>query len=358
MSKSVSRHMLALKICQLATSVAVLLLLQMITSQMLPVARAQDTSEATLAALKALYTRPETIPFPAENPYSIEKATLGKMLFFDQRLSGAKNMSCASCHTPSYGWEVPFDKPFGGNNVQMTRHAQTVLNLAWGQSFSWDGRAATLEAQARGPVTNPGVMNLDLEEMLKRLQDIPGYVSAFAVAFPEGGLTIDNVFKAIATYERTIVSAAAPFDIWVEGDDEAISDAAKRGFVLFNGKAECSACHMGWNFTDEQFHDIGLSDEVDRGRINVEPDNEATMFAFKTPGLRNILQRAPFMHDGSLMSLEDVIGHYASGGNGRETQSHLIRQISLSEAEQADVIAFLAALTPEQERVPLPILPN
>jgi cytochrome c peroxidase len=154
-------------------------------------------------------------------------------------------------------------------------------------------------------------MNGNFEEITQRLSVVPEYKRWFEQLFPGGGVSEDAIVTAIATYERTIVTAWAPFDRWVEGDETAISDAAKRGFEVFNTTAACAACHSGWNFTDNQFHDIGLA-SVDIGRAKYEPDNVLAGQAFKTPGLRNIMYRGPYMHDGSILTIEEVIEHCGS----------------------------------------------
>ncbi len=162
---------------------------------------------------------------------------------------------------------------------------------------------------------------------------------------------------AIATYERTVVSAWSPFDRWVDGDETAVSDSAKRGFELFTGKANCSACHTGWNFTDNKFHDTGLP-TIDLGRAILEPNNPKALYAFKTPSLRNTLYRGPYMHDGSLATMEDVIALYESGGVNRPSRSDNISPFFFTDRERDDLIAFLKTLTPEQQDLPLPTLPN
>ena len=306
-------------------------------------------------AMKARYQRPTTIPFPKDNPYTPEKTALGKMLFFDTRLSRDRNLSCASCHNPSFGWEVPFAKAIGAGGKPLGRHAPTTINQAWSQNLFWDGRAPTLEAQARGPIEADVEMDLPLATALTRLKEVEGYRQVFARAFPSDGLTETNILKAIATYERTLVSGITPFDRWVRGDATAISDAAQRGFVLFNGKAGCSSCHAGWNFTDDKFHDVGLS-SGDKGRsvVTKKPEDD---FGMKTPGLREIVARAPYMHDGSLATLEAVMGHYVAGGTARPTRSPLMKPLALSGAEVADVIAFLRTLSSPQSVVAMPNLP-
>ena len=315
-------------------------------------------AQGDLAGLKAQYRRPAEIPFPQSNPYTPEKAALGKALYFDPRLSGHQNMNCASCHNPSFGWEVPLKGAIGAQNTMLGRNAPTVLNLAWGKDhYFWDGRAKTLEEQALGPIQADVEMNMNLKDLVARLQGIPEYKKWFDIAFPKEGLTADNIAKSIATYERTVVSGYAPFDAWVEGDERAISDSAKRGFVLFTGKAKCADCHTGWNFTDNKFHDIGVATK-DIGRGKLVPDDPKAKHAFKTPGLRDITQRAPFMHDGSVPDLEAVMVHYVSGGVDRPSRSHLMRPVELSPQEVTDVVEFLKTLTGTKQVVSMPVLPN
>lgn len=303
------------------------------------------------------YKRPLNVPFEGVAPYSLQTATLGKMLFFDPRLSGAKNITCASCHNPSFGYEAPVAGNVGAENTALGRNSPTILNAAWISPNFWDGRAATLEEQAMGPITASAEMNGHLPTIVKELQAVSDYVSWFDEAFPGEGITEDTILTAVATYERTVVSGWSPFDRWVDGDESAVSESAKRGFDLFVGSAGCSACHSGWNFTDNQFHDIGLDTE-DVGRAKLEPDNPMAMHAFKTPGLRNTAYRAPFMHNGSIDTLEEVIFHYESGGIPRPSLSANMVPLSLSDQEREDLIAFMLTLTAEQQEASLPTLPN
>ncbi len=316
-----------------------------------------SADKAKLEQYKPLYERSQNIPFPEDNPYSLEKSTLGKMLFFDQRLSGGQNMSCATCHNPSFGWEVPFPTAIGSHNLPLNRHAPTVFNVAWGEDYFWDGRAPTLEEQAAGPIQAPEEMNMTFPVLIERLYNIPAYVEWFSKAFPDQNISEDTITKSIATYQRTIVSGISPFDKWVKGDENAISDSAKRGFILFNEKAECSACHTGWNFTDQKYHDIGLPGD-DMGRSAIEDGNIKNDYAFKTPTLRNLTQRSPFMHDGSIYDLETVIAHYQSGGIPRESLSELMSPLMLEDEEVSDLLSFLRSLTAEKDELVLPILPN
>ena len=312
-------------------------------------------ANSDLEALKSAYRRPATIPFPAENPYTFEKATLGKMLFFEARLSRDNNLSCASCHNPSFGWQVPFAKAIGAGGKPLGRKSPTTINHAWGASFFWDGRAQTLEAQARGPIEAPVEMDLPMPVAVKRLSAIEGYKQAFSRAFPKKGLNEATIIKAIGTFERTIVTGDTPFDRWVRGDAKAMSESAVRGFVLFNGKAQCAACHSGWNFTDDRFHDIGLaSKDVGRGGVTGKAED---MSAMRTPGLREIAARAPYMHDGSLDTLEAVMTHYVSGGIPRSTRSPLMKPVPLSPQEMKDLVEFMRNLSSAGAAVAMPNLP-
>lgn len=316
-----------------------------------PGALAQDVSPD----VKAAYRRPHTIPFPKDNPYTPEKAALGKMLFFDARLSRDKNLSCASCHNPSFGWEVPFATAIGAGGKPLGRHAPTALNLAWTSEFFWDGRAKSLEAQARGPIEAPVEMDLPLATAVTRLKEVQGYADAFAKAFPKEGLTEATVLKAIGTFERTIVTGITPFDRWVKGDQKAIKDDAKRGFALFVGKARCASCHTGWNFTDGKFHDIGLA-TTDQGRMAVS-GQASDQHAFKTPSLREIAARAPYMHSGQVPSLEATVAHYLTGGIQRPSLAKEMKPIQLNGQEMQDLVAFLRTLSSPQTVQTLPNLP-
>jgi cytochrome c peroxidase len=239
----------------------------------------------------------------------------------------------------------------------LDRRSPGIINSAWGQLFMWDGRAASLEQQALMPIESPTEMNEPLDRMIQAVNQIGEYKTMIAAVFPRRGLTPDTVADAIATYERTIVSATAPFDAWIDGDASAISDAARRGFVLFNTKAGCASCHGGWLFTDDGFHDTGLPDgDVGRGRLF--PQVIKMRHAFKTPGLREVASRGPYMHDGSLPTLEAVVAHYNQGGVNRRSQSELVTPLGLSSGEQADIVAFLQTLSSSTTSNLIPGLPR
>lgn len=305
---------------------------------------------------KPAYQRPKAIPFPAENPFSADKLQLGELLFFEPRLSGSNYISCASCHNPALSWGDALPTGIGHGMTILGRRTPTILNLAWAELLMWDGRKSSLEDQALGPIAAKVEMNQDLKALVAEIAEIDEYVARFDKAFPGEGVTAANIGKAIATYERTIVSGTAPFDRWISGDEEAISASAKRGFLLFNTKANCAACHSGWNFTDNSFHDIGLK-SPDLGRYEHLPLT-SMKYAFKTPTLRDAERRAPYMHDGSIESLEGVVRHYDTGAIARESLSPEIRQLGLTDAEVKDLVEFMLTLNGDDQPVQVPRLPT
>jgi len=301
--------------------------------------------------LRAAYKRPSSIPFPEENPFTQAKAKLGQILYFDPRLSRSNMQSCASCHNPSFAWGDGLPKGVGENLHELGRRSPTILNAAWSEALMWDGRFETLEEQALGPIEAEGEMNMPLDELIERLSEIEGYSPLFAAAFDGNAeITADKIAMAIATYERTVISGEASFDRWIKGERSALSASARRGFELFNRKARCAACHSGWRFTDDSFHDIGLADD-DIGRGAELPGIEKMQHAFKTPGLRNIVQRAPYMHDGSLVTLADVVDHYDQGGIKRPSLSDEMQPLGLTEREKKDLVAFMESLTSDDDPV-------
>lgn len=303
-----------------------------------------------------LFQRPTAIPFPEDAPYDREIATLGKMLFFDPRLSKHQNMSCATCHNPSFGWEAPVARAIGAQNRPLSRHTPTVLNQAWGTSFFWDGRALSLEEQAAGPLLAKSEMAADFKQIAERLGNVPAYNNAFSRLFPGHGITRDTVTRSLATYERTLVAANAPFDRWVSGTDHAISPSAKRGFALFTGTAGCANCHSGWNFSDGGFYDIGSDLALYAPVLSANQNNDRPKL--KVPTLRNIELRAPYTHLGGLQTLEDVIRHYADSGVSHGIEEQLDTQpFIVTDRDVSDLIAFLKTLTEEGAPVRAPVLP-
>ena len=306
---------------------------------------------------RAKYVRPRSIPFPPDNQFSKERELLGRALFFDPRLSGSKFIACATCHNPGLSWGDALSKGVGDGMKELQRRTPTILNAAWAGLLFWDGRAESLEEQALEPIASQAEMNQSLDGMLAVVMSIPGYQALFGRAYPREKVTPKTVGRAIATFERTVVSGHTPFDGWVSGWEFAISEPAKRGFDLFNTKAACEKCHDGWNFTDYGFHDIGVAG-ADEGRGAKVP-LESMRHAFKTPTLRDSDRRGPYMHDGSERSLEDVIELYDLGG--REKRPSLAPEIvplHLTMQEKADLIAFLKTLTSDDKRIEIPILPR
>ena len=245
----------------------------------------------------------------------------------------------------------------GHRGAQLGRHTPTIIDVAWAEPLFWDGRAATIEDQAKDPIKASAEMNMPHDEAVKRVASISAYRAAFQRAYPGEGVNIDTIAKAIASYERTIVSAKSPFDRWVDGEDGAISEEAKRGFVVFNTKGGCASCHSGWRFTDDGFHDIGLASD-DLGRAGIAPGIKVLEHAFKTPTLRNVAQRAPYMHDGSLPSLEAVVEHYDHGFKARESLAPEIKPLNLTGEEKSDLVAFMRTLSSHDKPVELPALPT
>jgi cytochrome c peroxidase len=313
--------------------------------------------DRSIDEMKADYRWPAVIPFPADNPYTAEKVALGKRLFFDSRLSAANLLSCASCHNPGFAWGDGQPKGVGHGMKQLGRRSPTIINAAFRAIFMWDGRSASLEEQALGPIKTAAEMNLPLDQLTERLRSVSEYGPLFQAVFPKQGITEDTVAKAIAAYERTVVSGRAPFDAWIEGDERAIPEDAKRGFTLFNTKARCASCHSGWNFTDSSFHDIGLAD-ADIGRGAQMPMVVTMQHAFKTPGLREIARRGPYMHDGEIPTLEAVVEHYRKGGIDRPSRSELLAPLDLSERDKADLVAFMKTLSSDGGLTTIPNLPR
>jgi cytochrome c peroxidase len=314
--------------------------------------------DALLRAGLDEFRRPADIPQPDDNLGSEARTELGRRLFFDPRLSASGILSCGTCHNPGFDWGDGLPRAVGHGMKVLPRRTPTILNVAWAELLFWDGRAESLEEQALGPIASPDEMAMDLAQMVRTIDDIEGYRSWFARAYPGEPLSKETVAKALAAFERTVVSGIAPFDLWVAGDEDAVSEQAKRGFQVFVGKARCSTCHAGWRFTDDSFHDIGThTDDVGRGSLfeHVTP----LRHAFKTPTLRNVDRRAPYMHNGSERGLADVIELYDAGGRvKRPSLSEEIVPLELADAEKRDLLAFLATLTSDDSTPMIPALPR
>lgn len=331
----------------------------LLTASLLSPILLSQTSEASpydQTAWKAKYARPASIPFPDDNKFTKERELLGRTLFFDPRLSASKTTSCATCHNPGFSWGDGLPKAIGDGLKQLNRKTPTILNVAWADLLFWDGRAESLEEQALKPIAAADEMNLPLDRLVATVA-AKQYRNLFEQAYPRQPITAELVARALATFERTVVSGAAPFDEWIAGRESAISPSAKRGFDLFNTKAECQKCHSGWNFTDNGFHDTGVTGP-DKGR-GIELPLEAMQYAFKTPTLRNSTRRDPYMHNGTEATLKDVIELYDLGG--REKRPSLAPEIvplHLTDQEKRDLLAFLATLTSVDKPVEMPVLPR
>lgn len=295
------------------------------------------------------------IPWPADNPYSKEKDELGKLLYFDKRLSTDRTVACASCHAPEFAYTDGKAFSSGIKGQLGGRSAPTVINRAYSTLQFWDGRAASLEEQAKGPIANSVEMTMEKDAAAAHkacvacLKGIPGYVQRFKKAFGTADFDIDHVAKAIATYERTVLSGNAPYDKFENGDQGALNPAQKRGYDVFFKKAACDSCHIGFNFTDGSFANIGIGmDKVspDLGRYMVTKRDEEKG-AFKTPTLREVSRTGPYMHDGRFKTLEEVVDHYDKGGIPNPWLDPRMKKLNLTPQEKKDLVEFMKALNGE-----------
>lgn len=279
------------------------------------------------------------MPVPEENPITEDKIELGRRLFNDRRLSRDGSIACVSCHDPDRAFSKPEAVSPGVFGRRGRRNAPALINRGWGRSFFWDGRVATLEEQVLQPIEDPNEMDLSIAEASARVAVSP-----------------QNMSRALATYIRSIMSGNAPYDRYVNGDRRALSAEAQAGLKVFRGKGNCTACHVGPNFTDERLHNTGIAWAgqagraeaagafLDEGRaaISGTPEDRG---AFKTPTLREIERSAPYMHDGSLASLDEVVDYYDRGGNRHARLDPEVRPIGLTASEKHALIAFLRSLS-------------
>ena len=270
------------------------------------------------------------MPVPEDNPLTAERIERGRELFFDTRLSRDRTVACASCHDPQRGFTDGRSVAIGVFNRVGRRSAPTLVNRGYGRSFFWDGRAATLEEQVLQPIQDPNEMDMTLPEVSARV-----------------GMPIEEVARSLATFVRSLLSGNSPFDRFVNGDRSALTGEQQRGMQLFRGKANCTACHVGPTFSDERFHNTGVAWREgwlqDEGRSAVTGRSEDSG-AFKTPTLREISRTAPYMHDGSLLTLADVIDFYDKGGSTNPRLDPELRPLHLTAPEKAALVAFLHAL--------------
>jgi cytochrome c peroxidase len=306
------------------------------------------------------------VPVPADNPQSAAKIALGRQLAFDTRLSKNDSMSCAGCHLPFAGGGGHTARAFG-HGGELGRWAPTWDNTGYYTSLFWDGRAASLEEQTgalpghMGPISAPVEMAGDIDAVVKKLNAVPAYKNAFNEVFHEDA-TPQNVAKAIAAFERTLVATDSPFQRYVNGDAKALSASARRGFQIFQTKAQCVTCHTPPLLTDNLFHNIGVPQvgplAEDNGRYEVTKKDE-DKGKFKTPTLYNSASLLFFMHDGAFSTLEQVVEHYNAGGDpNNKNQDPLIRPLKLTRKEKADLISFMQSLTDKRlNHIERPLLP-
>jgi len=282
---------------------------------------------------------------PADNALTENRALLGKRLFYDPLLSRTNDVSCATCHQQAYGFSDPKPVSTGVDGRTGTRNAPSVANAAWGRSFFWDGRARTLEEQAAQPIENPLEMDLSLSDAVARVAAEPSYLDGFQKAYGEAP-SEETLPKALASFVRTLVSGNSPYDRHLRGDDSDFGPQRQRGEALFlSEKCECFHCHPGGALSNEgYFNDGSYIAGGDTGRQQVS-GRVGDIGKFKVPGLRNIALSAPYMHDGSIPSLEAVIEMYDAGGRGDPTTDPLIKPMSLTSEEKADLLEFLNSFT-------------
>lgn len=296
------------------------------------------------------------VPWPEDNPHSKEKEDLGRILYFDKRLSSNQTVSCATCHNIPCAYSDCRILAIGIDDHTGTRHSPTIINAAYSKLLFWDGRASSLEEQCKGPIGNPKEMTLDKDvheahrECVKRVQNIDGYRPFFKKAFGSDEITLDHIAKAIATFERTVLSGNSPYDKYMAGDKSAMTEEQIRGMKVFmERKVGCANCHSGFNFSDDKFNNIGVGmDEPnpDLGRYVITHE-EKDWGGFKTPTLRESEHTAPYMHNGSLATLEDVIDYYDKGGTPNKNLHPLMKPLHLSAEDKQALVSFMKALSGE-----------
>jgi len=309
--------------------------------------------------------------FAASHEPSPARARLGRWLFYDTRLSSDRTLSCASCHRPEFAFSEPQSTPTGVRGQRGRRKTPGIINLAArtelpgttrdpGATFFWDGRATSLEQQVLAPIADPREMGFEHPAMIERFSGIDGYRRYFNDAFGSPAITTERIAAALADFVRTRRSGNAPYDRWSYGKDAAaMSREAQRGMEIFFFNGRCAGCHAGFNFSDGLFHNIGIGwdpksqtyADIGREAVTKDPKDRG---AFKTPGLRDVDKRAPYMHDGSLATLRDVVEFYNRGGHGNPQLSGRIVPLGLSQSDVDAVVAFLKTLNGEgyQDRPP------
>lgn len=311
--------------------------------------------------------------YPKENPFSAEKEKLGKILFFDPRLSSSKQIACASCHDPELGWGDGKRVAYGHDRQNGKRNAMTIINVAFYEKFFWDGRANSLEHQSSFPVADHVEMNMDLTEMVKNINQIEGYKPLFKLAYGTEEINLDKIQKAIATFERSIVSTNSRFDSFVKGNSKALRDDEVVGLHLFRTKARCINCHNTPLFSDNKFHNDGQallgSRFEDLGLYNVTKDLK-DVGKMRTPSIRETNITGPWMHHGNFPSLKDVVEFYDLGNpiaqqralkvadSLKAPKSAMLRKLNLTLKEREQVEAFLKSISTSVNKINPPVLPK
>jgi cytochrome c peroxidase len=296
------------------------------------------------------------VPIPADNPPTAETIALGRRLFYDVRLSKDNSLSCASCHNPEDAFTDGRRLSLGVGGTVGIRNAPTLLNAAYAATLFWDGRAANLEAQSAFPIADPAEMNQPHAVSISKISSDPSYQAEFARAFGPGAIDFRKIQRSLASFERTLLSGNSAFDRYEYGGQmDALSPAAVRGLAIFRDKkrGNCATCHTVQQkyalFTDGKFHDTGEGvngegEFTDLGRFG-QTKVDADKAAFRTPTLRNVALSAPYMHDGSLKTLKDVVDFYVGGGNSSPYLDKEMKPLSLSAQDKADLVEFMKSLT-------------
>jgi cytochrome c peroxidase len=285
---------------------------------------------------------------PRSNPWSEAKAELGKLLFFDSRLSADGTVACASCHQPEHAFADTRRFSTGVRGRQTQRNTPSLVNRGYAKILAWDGRSASLEEQATACLAQREMMGAEPEEAAKAIGAIAGYQPRFAAAFKEAEISSERIAQALAVFMRTLVSGNSPYDRFMTGERGSLSDAAARGKDLFFGRANCSLCHRSSTFTTDGFASIGVgtNNPPDEGRHAVTR-NQSDWRLFRIPGLREVSRTAPYFHDGSAASLEEVIEIYDRGGEIAENKDSRLKPLHLSAQDKADLVEFLKSLDGE-----------
>ncbi len=347
--------------------------------------------EAPLAAVQSPVPPLAPLPpvsFPPDNPYSDAKAKLGKLLFFDPRMSGDGSMSCSSCHPSSNGsWAIASPISIGYPGTTHWRKSQTLINVGYYTRWNWDGSAKSIEQQNDGAWQGPLAQNLDPAMAEERLAQIPEFVRLFKAVFGTTYPQYNDALSAVATFQRTLVSKNVPFDAYLKGNRGAISDDAKRGYALFTGKARCVACHSGALGSDNAFHNLGVPGaaafqtnpitqitfrwqqwsrgvpESEYARATADDGlyyttrQESDRGKFRTPSVRDLCTHAPYMHSGVFGTLEAVLAFYNAGGGTDPRKDRLLKPLKLTAQEQKSLVAFLKSLCGDKIVVQAPPLP-